>query len=109
MSKADIGRKFIEHAGVKGMKWGVRRSKRQLGRSVKESTSRSAKNMSDDELRTVINRMQMEQQYSSLTGRSRQRSAGAAFATSILVGVARTQITNAANAQVARVLNGRRK
>lgn len=35
VSTADTGEAFIEHYGVKGQKWGVRRAKRQLGKKVK--------------------------------------------------------------------------
>ena len=61
---------FFEHFGVKGMRWGVRRNRnntttRQSLRPKKEQTDLS--NMSDAELRTRINRIQMERQYRELT------------------------------------------
>lgn len=101
----------LEHYGTKGMKWGVRRSRRSLSRAAKASTGKSVKDLSDQELRTVVNRMNMEQQYSRLTGGARRGAvaAGAAFAGTVLVGVARTQLTNAANAQVSRALGARKK
>jgi hypothetical protein len=101
---------ILSHHGIKGMKWGVRRSKRQLARAAKSRTGKSVKDLSDEELRTVVNRMQMEQQYSRLTGNTGRRSViavGAAFAGSVLANVARTQLTNAANAQVSKALNRR--
>lgn len=49
---------YLSHYGVKGMKWGVRRGRK---------TSSNIKNMSDTELRTRINRIQMERQYKELT------------------------------------------
>lgn len=69
----------IVHYGVKGMKWGIRRSRKdsekQKTRGDREPEhedykrahdSKSAKTMSDAELRSRINRIQMEQQYSKL-------------------------------------------
>lgn len=71
------------HYGVLGMKWGVRRSEAQLARArgkktsesdsdasedyKKAHSSKSVKTMSDAELRSRLNRLQMEQQYSKLS------------------------------------------
>lgn len=91
---------FLEHYGVRGMKWGVRRSKRQLERAAKQRGGKSVKDMSDQELRDVVNRMNMEQQYARLSsgrGSNHNRSAvraGAAFVGGIALNVARTQIQN---------------
>lgn len=105
----------LTHHGVKGMKWGVRRTPQQLGAartakqvsqlktavSVAGSASKgfnSAANiagnmggrrpskkqkktlnqMTDQELRQKINRMQMEQQYASMNPSRRARGAAAA-------------------------------
>lgn len=66
---------FLEHYGVKGMKWGVRRTKAQLAKSSKRSDDsakvkklkKGGKNsLSDQELKRVVNRLNMEQQYSRL-------------------------------------------
>ena len=70
------------HHGIKGQKWGVRRTAEELGHiteagsrtadAVGRLTSRkkkntSVKNMSDEELRRRVNRLNMERQYSDLT------------------------------------------
>lgn len=72
----------IEHHGVKGMKWGVRRNntgwvgpsglpsrKKIQGhkQASVESKSKSTKNMTNSELREQIERLQMEKQYRQLT------------------------------------------
>lgn len=78
---------MLEHHGIKGQKWGVRRfqnkdgtrtaagKKREQSRSEdtahddynKAHSGKSVKTMSDAELRTRLNRLQMEKQYSQLT------------------------------------------
>lgn len=47
---------ILAHYGVRGMKWGVR----------KDSPSARASKLSDDELRTKVNRMNLERSYRSL-------------------------------------------
>lgn len=78
---------MIEHHGIKGQKWGVRRyqnkdgtrtaagKKRERSNSDepahedynKAHNSKSVKNMSDAELRNRLNRLQMEKQYNQLS------------------------------------------
>lgn len=68
----------IIHFGIKGMKWGVRRSLAQLGRALKGKPSTGSKpassapakpkpkslsEMSDSELRAKLDRINMERQY----------------------------------------------
>lgn len=61
----------LYHHGIKGMKWGVRRTKKQLdraaGRTKKTSSSKtSVKDLSDDELKKRIRRLQDEKTYRDL-------------------------------------------
>lgn len=75
----------LYHHGVKGMKWGVRRTPAQLGHKTTSSkkkkvvrevkvhedhkkahSKKSIKEMSDQELRERLNRLQMEQNYRKL-------------------------------------------
>lgn len=93
---------YIEHHGIMGMKWGVRRTPEQLGHKKKitknkaaqskpkpkaksdsgTSQSVSLKKMSDEELRRRINRLQMERQYKDLT--KKELSAGQKWVNSVL-------------------------
>lgn len=73
----------LYHHGIKGMKWGVRRTPERLDhrtvcdkkKSISEHDDhkkahnyKNVKSMSDKELRYRLNRLQMEQQYYKLTG-----------------------------------------
>lgn len=101
----------LYHHGIKGMKWGVRHKRDHTsgGFSIfkKRATTnpeepeepdsedytqahsgKSMRSMSNDELRAVNNRLQMEQQYKNLT-----TSEGKKWAERVLVGVATTVVT----------------
>lgn len=85
---------YIEHHGIFGMHWGVRKNSGESGGSTgssgkshnsdesdntkkslkkesdidsKTSIKKTASNMSDDELRTVVNHINLERQYKDLT------------------------------------------
>lgn len=72
---------YLEHHGIKGMKWGVRRSESQLSRargnsksSVEERERANRKNavknrrtMSDTELKKRIERLKLEREFKNLT------------------------------------------
>lgn len=57
----------LQHYGVKGMKWGIRRKRAQHEDYQKAHSRKSVREMSDKELRERNNRLQMEQQYAQLT------------------------------------------
>lgn len=61
--------KFLQHVGILGMKWGIRRARRSG--STDHLTARSLKrkrlaDMSNEEIRALTTRMQLETQYKSL-------------------------------------------
>lgn len=63
----------IQHSGIKGMKWGVRRYQNKDGSLTPAGKKRynnyetEAKNMTDQELRSKINRMNLEKRYINLS------------------------------------------
>lgn len=106
---------FFGHYGVKGMRWGVRRTDAELARSRKKkggeektekkvvgktkTSGKKASELSDAQLQKVINRMNMEQQYSRLTAQPPGKLAAAQkFLSDIALSVAKTQMTAVGNA-----------
>ena len=103
---------YLSHYGVKGMKWGIRRTEAQLARarggsrfplfgkkkksakpSAKKASSSdskpkkdSIKDLSDDELRKRISRLEMEKKYKDLSSSSEQAKSnkGRAFVSRVL-------------------------
>lgn len=86
----------LYHYGIKGMKWGIRRTPAQLGhRPAKPTTSQrksEMKKMSDTELRNRINRIQMERQYMQLT--APEVSAGKKFVKDVMINAAKQTVTS---------------
>ena len=83
----------LYHYGIKGMKWGVRRTPAQLGHATAGKKSggeskvskpkekrtpgkafRSASSLSDDELQRRINRLNREERYEDLVARQKARN-----------------------------------
>ena len=76
---------FLQHYGVLGMKWGHRKarstsSSNKKPKSTKNTTTSKPKpkptqrELSDEELRAVINRMRLEREYADLQYRSSSRA-----------------------------------
>ena len=109
------------HYGILGMKWGVRRTPEQLRRargelksesssSSKSSSkqtsskkSRSLSDLSDDELKKKVQRLQLEEQYKRLNPES--VSAGKKFAKKILNDVVVPAATEVGKNMVREMLN----
>lgn len=78
---------FLQHYGVLGMKWGKRKARSTVSsnkkpKSTKNTTTSKPKpkpkptqrELSDEELRAVINRMRLEREYADLQYRSSSRA-----------------------------------
>jgi hypothetical protein len=60
----------LAHFGIVGMRWGVRRTAKAMAKSKAESSGRvggkKISDMSDDELRAIVNRVNLERQVQAL-------------------------------------------
>lgn len=99
----------LKHAGIKGMKWGVRRYQNKDGTLTPAGKKRYAdahedyvrahdrknpKSMSDKELRDRLNRLQMEQQYSKMTAKKKGMiSKGSAIVMTAVAAAATATVT----------------
>jgi hypothetical protein len=113
---------ILEHFGVKGMRWGVRRSDKELGRSrkgpkdpdsedaskkkslqVKVKKNRSTDSLTNAELKALNERLQLEQNYGQLVSRERANapkspmSKGASWAGNMAGQVANQTVKNIAS------------
>lgn len=85
----------LYHYGIPGMKWGRRKAKYASEDHKRAHSKKKTRDMSDDELRKRINRLQMEDQYKKL---SKPKSAAVKkILTGVLIGsataVATTYVT----------------
>lgn len=116
----------LAHHGIRGMRWGIRR-KRGPGGTVGSgspshpATSEDAANakefhdrakthgthtLSNKELQHLVNRINLEQQYSRVTSNQGKKNAGKKFAKEILIGVGKTQITKLASDAATKAVSG---
>lgn len=91
-TKEEVGQKFIEHYGVPGMRWGVRRSQKQLA-AVRTKYKSAPIKLTNKELEKRIQRMEKEKKYNSLN--SRDVGKGEQLATEIMTNIGRTTIQTA--------------
>lgn len=92
----------ISHHGIKGMKWGIRRSESQLARAhgnqadkaVKEQrkqVSAARRHLSDGDLKKAVERLQQEKKLKDLTNEDVSR--GKTIAANILGQIGKSTIT----------------
>ena len=118
------------HYGVLGMRWGVRRSKAQLARArgsskkslffskkkknknIKETkpesaTKKTVKDMTDDELRKEIGRLELEKRYKDLSGPTEQKKIfnGKQFVKEVLETSGKNLATQVVNEMGAKAIN----
>ena len=85
----------LQHWGIKGMKWGVRRYQNKDGSltpagkkrySDSSSSKTDLSSLSDEEIRRKINRLQLEKQYRDLMKpvEQKKRNAGKEFVQDVL-------------------------
>ena len=99
----------IEHYGVKGMKWGVRKDRRSGDyKSTKGLRGRNPKHLSDAELRKTTNRIRLEKEYARLspTRTSRGRAAVGKLLSSLGKQVAAKVVEQAATAIAKNLVDG---
>ena len=99
--------KTLQHYGIPGMKWGVRRSEAQLARARgKKSWSDDAKEakkikkkkvnqMSNSELKKVNERVRLEQEYSRLNPKTVKKGMNAVAKTAVATTTVLTLYNNA--------------
>ena len=88
-----MGKNELKHFGVLGMRWGVRR-----GRNAVSSKARKhprAQDLSDDELKQRITRLEREQNYKRLTAGKFDKAKK--IVGGILIGVATAQVARFVN------------
>lgn len=84
----------LAHYGKKGMRWG-RRKKRNSSDGSSEPAKPHVKSMSDDELKSAINRLKLEKEYNTLT--APQVNAGKKIVLDLLKDVGKQQAKNYIN------------
>ena len=92
---------YLQHYGILGMRWGVRRARpksssgsrfsrksyknpKELKKKSVEPKKKTIKDLSDNELRSKINRLELEKRYKELSGSDKQSSRGKKFVMDVL-------------------------
>ena len=62
-----MGHSELMHYGIKGMRWGIRKSRIKGAKKWTSAKQAKIDGMSDDQLRRVNNRLRLEKEYRQLT------------------------------------------
>lgn len=93
----------LEHSGVKGMRWG-KRKKQTSSEADAGPPKPNVKKMTDDELKSAINRIKMEKEFSKLT--APEVSRGRKIVGDILLEVGKQQAKDYLNREVTKLIVG---
>lgn len=96
---------FLSHYGKKGMKWGVRRKSGSGSKGSPSGGKPKAKDLTDDQLKTAIGRMELEKRYNELSGAHKTpNKAVVKFISNVGSTVAKTAVTAVATQKVSAAL-----
>ena len=106
MTQATSVEDFLQHFGVKGMKWGVRRASKESASvdstrktDLKKRAKRSGvKALTNSEIQDAINRMNLEQQFKRLS--MNEKNVVSRFVASTLAEVGTREVKNLAVGKV---------
>lgn len=94
----------LAHYGKAGMKWGVRKGVATSGRTAASTTPAKpkAKDLSDDELKTHINRLKLEKEYTKLSAPEINR--GRKIVGDLLLDVGKKQAADYLNREIGKAI-----
>lgn len=95
---------YLEHYGIKGMRWGVRRSDKQLAKeraSSRTSYKKGPKELSSAELKRRVSRMETEKRYIELNPTTESGNKGESFTNKYVSSLKGTTAKRLAGATVA--------
>ena len=116
MPEIRTAEEFFEHFGVKGMKWGVRRGAGASNSPTSKDAAKASKfqqvakksgtrALSNEELQTLVTRMNLEQQYNRLKPPTPTKKA-TKFVGDFLLSVGKQQASKFANDQFGKFIAG---
>lgn len=113
MTHADLADTLLMHFGVKGMRWGIRRSHpsesepsadvQRYRAAVSKINRGDTSTLSNKELQDVVNRMNLDQQYSRLS--SAKKNLGAKIAQDIITSILKEQLKNTLSKAVSKAIS----
>ena len=100
---------MLAHFGVRGMRWGVRKKSGSKSEEAVDPAKKKVnpKNLSDEELRKAVNRLQMERQYRELTRTAPSKlNVGKKFAAEVVRQVAKETVVSVAKSHTTKAVAG---